>query len=376
MITLYGFGAGFGLPEISPFVTKTEVQLKMAGLAYRKEKAMPPASPKGQLPYIVDEAETHRRFHLHSRPYRRQIRFRFRRAAQPAGAGAGLGVRADDRAPCLLGAGRRARPLPAEGPGRRYRRAEDLLYDLEALRDETQRPRVKTAPPLAAAQAAAGGGAATTSPPPPERAAASPIEQEIRFCLTADGASIAYATVGDGAPPIVRSLGWFTHLELEWKWAAGREFWERLARRHRLVRYDGRGMGLSQAKVEALGHEQRLLDLEAVVDAAGLERFALMGMSEGGQTAIAYAARHPERVSHLVLYGHLVDQTHLVNERDKWRALIQIMKPGWGQEIDDLPSDLPTHALHLSGHRRRRRQVAYFNEMQRVSATAATASPS
>ena len=70
MITLYGFGAGFGLPEISPFVTKTEVQLKMAGLAYRKEKAMPPASPKGQLPYIVDEAETHRRFHLHSRPYR------------------------------------------------------------------------------------------------------------------------------------------------------------------------------------------------------------------------------------------------------------------------------------------------------------------
>ena len=58
MIVLYGFGAGFGLPEISPFVTKTEVQLKMAGLAYRKEKAKPPASPKGQLPYLVDEAET------------------------------------------------------------------------------------------------------------------------------------------------------------------------------------------------------------------------------------------------------------------------------------------------------------------------------
>src|SRR5258708_12646446 len=57
MITLYGFGAGFGLPEISPFVTKTEVQLKMAGLAYRKEKAIPPSSPKGQLPYIVDEDE-------------------------------------------------------------------------------------------------------------------------------------------------------------------------------------------------------------------------------------------------------------------------------------------------------------------------------
>lgn len=57
MITLYGFGAGFGLPEISPFVTKTEVQLKMASLAYRKERAMPPASPKGQLPYIEDDGE-------------------------------------------------------------------------------------------------------------------------------------------------------------------------------------------------------------------------------------------------------------------------------------------------------------------------------
>ena len=108
MITLYGFGEGFGLPEISPFVTKTEVQLKMAGLAYRKEKARPPASPKGQLPYIVDDAETHRRFHLHPRAYRGQIRLRFRRAAQPAGARAGLGVRAHDRASRLLGDGRRA----------------------------------------------------------------------------------------------------------------------------------------------------------------------------------------------------------------------------------------------------------------------------
>ena len=75
MITLYGFGAGFGLPEISPFVTKTEVQLKMAGIAYRKERAKPPASPKGQLPYIVDDGRDHCRFHLHPRASRSQIRF-------------------------------------------------------------------------------------------------------------------------------------------------------------------------------------------------------------------------------------------------------------------------------------------------------------
>ena len=81
MITLYGFGAGFGLPEISPFVTKTEVQLKMAGLAYRKEKAMPPASPEGAIAIHRRRGRKHRRFHLHPRPYRGQIRLRFRRAA-------------------------------------------------------------------------------------------------------------------------------------------------------------------------------------------------------------------------------------------------------------------------------------------------------
>ena len=108
MITLYGFGAGFGLPEISPFVTKTEVQLKMAGLAYRKEKAMPPASPKGQLPYIVDEAEsiadsTFIRAHIEGK-----YGFDFDAPLSLQAARAGLGVRADDRTPPLLGAGRRA----------------------------------------------------------------------------------------------------------------------------------------------------------------------------------------------------------------------------------------------------------------------------
>ena len=99
---------GFGLPEISPFVTKTEVQLKMAGLAYRKEKAMPPASPKGQLPYIVDDAEsiadsTFIRAHIEGK-----YGFDFDAPLNLQAARAGLGVRADDRASRLLGAGRRA----------------------------------------------------------------------------------------------------------------------------------------------------------------------------------------------------------------------------------------------------------------------------
>ena len=108
MIVLYGFGAGFGLPEISPFVTKTEVQLKMAGLSYRKEKAMPPSSPKGQLPYIRDGEEaiansTFIRAHIEGK-----YGFDFDAPLSLQAARASLGVRADDRTPCLLGAGRRA----------------------------------------------------------------------------------------------------------------------------------------------------------------------------------------------------------------------------------------------------------------------------
>ena len=135
------------------------------------------------------------------------------------------------------------RPLPSgRGPALRPRGA--------ARRD----PAAPREVGLARAGAGRGGQQRRDAPAArAERAAAGAIEQEIRFCLTADGASIAYATVGDGAPPLVRSLGWFTHLELEWRWAAGRAFWERLARRHLLLRYDGRGMGLSQAKVEAPG---------------------------------------------------------------------------------------------------------------------------
>ena len=102
MITLYGFGAGFGLPEISPFVTKTEVQLKMAGLAYRKEKAMPPASPKGQLPYIEDEGEriadsTFIRAHLEGK-----YGFDFDAPLSLQARAEAWGIRAHDRASCLL----------------------------------------------------------------------------------------------------------------------------------------------------------------------------------------------------------------------------------------------------------------------------------
>jgi len=128
------------------------------------------------------------------------------------------------------------------------------------------------------------------------------MDQHIRFCTTSDGVRIAYATVGQG-PPLVRVLGWFTHLEVEWENPIWRSFIDGLSRRHFLIRYDGRGMGLSDRDVKDFSPETHVRDLEAVVDAVGSEKVALFGLSQGGPTAIAYTLRHPDRVSHLILYG-------------------------------------------------------------------------
>jgi len=128
------------------------------------------------------------------------------------------------------------------------------------------------------------------------------MEQQIRFCTTSDGVRIAYATVSQG-PPLVVAHGWVSHLQWEWSYPDARAFWEGLAQGRVLVRYDKRGTGLSDWDAQDLSVEGQGRDLQAVVDTLGLERFALMGISEGGPTAIIYTARHPERVSHLILYG-------------------------------------------------------------------------
>jgi len=109
-------------------------------------------------------------------------------------------------------------------------------------------------------------------------------EQEIRFCRTSDGVALAYSAVGTG-PYIVRVLGHFTHLEVEWEWPDLRCFWEHLAERHTVIRYDGRGMGLSDRYTGEFTEETRQRDLEAVLTAIGAERTVLLGISEGGWTA-------------------------------------------------------------------------------------------
>jgi class 3 adenylate cyclase/pimeloyl-ACP methyl ester carboxylesterase len=193
------------------------------------------------------------------------------------------------------------------------------------------------------------------------------MEQQIRFCTASDDVRIAYALVGQG-PPLVRVLGWFTHLEYEWENPIWRSFIDAFSRRFRLIRYDGRGMGLSDRGINDYSMDAHVRDLEAVVDAAGFEKVALFGISQGGATAIAYAVRHPERVSHLIPYGSFARQRLLDTEEGRQQAvaIATLIRQGWG-------SDVPAYRQLFAGlfmPDAGGEAVQAFNEFQRVSASA------
>ena len=156
--------------------------------------------------------------------------------------------------------------------------------------------------------------------------------QEIRYCTTSDGVRLAYATTGSG-PPLVKASNWLTHLDFEWDSPIWRHWYGELSRRHRLVRYDERGNGMSQRDVDDVSFDTWVRDLETVVDAAGLDRFPLLGISRGGSIAIAYAVKHPERVSHLVLYGAFASGLNhygTPQELEARHALTSLVRLGWG----------------------------------------------
>lgn len=161
-----------------------------------------------------------------------------------------------------------------------------------------------------------------------------PLEQRIRFCTAPDGVQLAYATHGKG-PPLVKAANWLTHLEFDWESPIWRHWLEELGRGHTLVRYDERGCGLSDWEVENLSLEAWLSDLETVVDAAGLDRFALLGISQGGAIALAYAVRHPERVTHLVLYGAYargrMKREPSPQAIEEAETLLSLIRVGWGR---------------------------------------------
>jgi pimeloyl-ACP methyl ester carboxylesterase/DNA-binding winged helix-turn-helix (wHTH) protein len=193
-----------------------------------------------------------------------------------------------------------------------------------------------------------------------------PLEQRIRFCTAPDGVRIAYGTSGAG-PPLVKPANWLTHLEYDWESPVWRHWLHELSRDHTLVRYDERGSGLSDRDADDLSFDSWVRDLETVADAAGLERFPLLGVSQGCAVAIAYAVRHPERVSRLVLYGGYLQgvmaRARSEQDREEARMLTQSMPAYWGR-------DNPAFRMFFAARfvpEGTQEQMRWFSELTRVT---------
>ena len=198
------------------------------------------------------------------------------------------------------------------------------------------------------------------------------MKQQIQFCQTHDGVRIALAKAGEG-PPLVRTANWFTHLELDWDSAIWRHWFEALADGRTLVRYDPRGSGLSDRNVDNFSLEAWVSDLEAVVDAAGLERFPLLGLCQGGVVALAFAARHPGRVSRLILYDSYLSGAYVdgVDQRlqKQARTMSEMIELGWGQDAGAFREVFANLLMPDAS----KEQLRWIGELQRRSASAVNA---
>jgi pimeloyl-ACP methyl ester carboxylesterase/DNA-binding CsgD family transcriptional regulator len=195
----------------------------------------------------------------------------------------------------------------------------------------------------------------------------SALKHVIRFCTASDGIGLAYAIEGEG-PPLVKAGNWLTHLEYERQSPVWRHWVRELSRTRTLVRYDERGCGLSDRGLEAPPTlESDVGDLAAVVAAAGLERFALMGVSGGGPTAVEYAVRNPERVSHLVLYGTYARGRFRrdAEQTERARLLIELMRVGWGGAVPAFRQVFSSIYIPSAGEEQKR----WYDDMQHASST-------
>jgi pimeloyl-ACP methyl ester carboxylesterase/DNA-binding CsgD family transcriptional regulator len=198
------------------------------------------------------------------------------------------------------------------------------------------------------------------------------VRQEVRFCTAPDGVRIAYAVHGTG-PPLVRTATWLTHLEFDWESPVWRHWLEGLADGNTVLRYDERGCGLSDHDVEDLSLDARVADLETVIRASGFEQVDLLGMSQSGPVAVAYAARHPERVSRLVLFstyarGRLLRDPS-PSAREHAELMISLIRMGWGQDQPAFRRLFTTLFIPDATPE----QMSWFDELQRVTTEPETA---
>jgi pimeloyl-ACP methyl ester carboxylesterase/DNA-binding winged helix-turn-helix (wHTH) protein len=201
--------------------------------------------------------------------------------------------------------------------------------------------------------------------PTPQHLAARILQQEVHFCASSDGTQIAYASVGQGSP-VIKTANWLNHLEYDWESPVWSPLFQAIASEHQLIRYDARGNGLSDSDVPEMSFDTFVRDLETVVDAVGVKRFALFGISQGCAISIAYAVRYPERVSHLVLYGSFArgrkkrGTSEAIANSD---ALITLIRQGWGQENPAFRQLFTS--LFIPGGTEE--QTKWFNDLQRIT---------
>jgi DNA-binding winged helix-turn-helix (wHTH) protein len=203
--------------------------------------------------------------------------------------------------------------------------------------------------------------------PPPQPPTMATQDQTIKFCRTSDGVTLAVAAAGQG-PVLVKTANWLNHLEHDWQSPVWRPFLQRLAARFTVIRYDGRGNGLSDRAVSDLSQAAFERDLEAAVSGLGDEPFALLGLSQGVAAAVAFAARHPQRVSRLILYGGYVqgrNRRGSPSDATASQTMLAMMSQGWGDENSAFMRAFSS--LYLTDASRA--HLSSFAEMQRISSS-------
>ena len=188
------------------------------------------------------------------------------------------------------------------------------------------------------------------------------VNQEVRFCRADDGVRLAWARHGSGPPLLIVSC-WLSHLQHDWQSPVWRHFLDDLGDIATVVRYDERGFGLSDWAVEDFSLERRLADLETLVEATGLSRFAVLGMSGGAPVALAYAHAHPERVTRMVLYGAMAAGGLTQGDSEEEAAFLAMIRAGWARP-DPLFRRVFTNAFIPDASEQ---QMEWMDELQRTS---------
>ena len=189
--------------------------------------------------------------------------------------------------------------------------------------------------------------------------------QRIRYLQTSDGVKVAWADAGSG-PVLVKAANWLTHLEYDWESPVWSSLLREIAAGRRLIRYDARGNGLSDWEVDEISFEAFVRDIESVVEATGLDKFDLLGVSQGAAISVAYAVRYPERVRHLVLYGGFARGRRMRGSQQEIAnsdAIATLMRQGWGQENPAFRQMFTSQFIPGATAE----QMEWFNDLQRIT---------